>query len=100
MCIRIRAQVAEATGSLNRWYCSQAYGQQIDSEELLLTYYIKNGGAKSFATRYAEAMDATNRWYCSQYYGREICDPEILWNYYASYAGCHGARSGSGFFSH
>ena len=82
MRFRVRMQLAEALGSVNRWYCSQAYGRPIDDPELLLTYFIKSGGAADFAARYEEAMGALNRWYCSEYYRREIDHPEILWAYY------------------
>ena len=81
---RVRLQLAEALGPVNRWYCSQAHGREIDHPELLLNYFIKSGGAEDFAIRYEQAMGEENRWYCSQFHGREIHDPEILWNYYMS----------------
>lgn len=83
---RVRLQLAEAFGPLNRWYCSQAYGQEIHDAELLIKYYIKSGGAVDFAKRYEQAMSPVNRWYCSQFYGRDIRDPQLLWEYYNRYA--------------
>ena len=82
---RVRLQLAEALGPVNRWYCSQAYGHPVNDVELLITYFVKSGGAKDFATRFSHAMGAENRWYCSEYHGREIRDPVILWNYYQGY---------------
>lgn len=90
---RVRLQLAEALGPLNRWYCSQAYCQKIDDGELLLTYYIKSGGAADFAKRYEEAMSPLNRWYCSQFHRRDICDPELLWDYYTRYAAGPGPET-------
>ena len=90
MSFRIQMQIDEAFGALNRWYCSQAHGQEIDDQELLLIYFIKSGGAENFANRFEQAMGAMNRWYCSEFYGRDIRDQEILWNYYMEH---HPARS-------
>jgi hypothetical protein len=87
MNVRTRKQLAEALGSVNRWYCSQAYGCTVTDPETLLRYFIKNGGAHDFAVRYEQAMGAVNRWYCSEFYSREINDPDILWNYYTTYGG-------------
>jgi hypothetical protein len=84
MCFRVRKQLAEAFGPVNRWYCSQAYGRPIDDPETLLIYFIKSGGAADFAVRYAWAMGPQNRWYCSEFHGREVSDPETLWNYYVA----------------
>lgn len=86
MNFRVRLQLAEAFGPVNRWFCSEAYGRQVDDRELLLCYYIKSGGAEDFAQRYAQAMGMLNRWYCSEFYGREIHDPQILWEYYTHHA--------------
>ena len=83
---RIALQLAEACGSVNRWYCSKCYGVKVDDQELLLIYFIKSGGAADFAKRYAEAMGEKNRWFCSEFYGRQISDPEILWDYFVSIA--------------
>jgi hypothetical protein len=85
MHFRVRVQVAEALGPVNRWYCSQAYGRPVDDPQLLLTYFIKSGGAANFADRYAQAMGPINRWYCSEYYRREVRDDETLWNYYLNH---------------
>lgn len=84
MCFRLRTQLAEAFGPVNRWFCSQAYGRPIDDPETLLVHFIKSGGAADFARRYEQAMSAENRWYCSEFYGRDIRDPETLWDYYAN----------------
>lgn len=86
MKFRMRLQKAEACGPVNRWFCSQAHGRPVTSEETLLRYYIKSGGAANFAKRFSEAMGRENRWYCSEFYGREISDPEILWDYYVAHA--------------
>src|SRR4051812_8213197 len=82
MGFRLRMQLAEAFGPVNRWYCSQAYGREVEDRELLLIYFIKSGGAKDFAQRFEHAMGPMNRWYCSEFYNRDIRDPEILWDYY------------------
>ncbi len=79
---RTRLQLNEALGPVNQWYCSQAHGRPVTSQELLLCYFIKSGGARDFAARYSQAMGPLNRWYCSEYYGYEVRDPETLWNYY------------------
>lgn len=86
MDFRVRLQLAEALGPLNRWFCSEAYGREIDDAELLLIYYIKSGGAADFARRYGQALGTLNRWYCSEYYRRDIRDPQILWDYYMNRA--------------
>jgi hypothetical protein len=83
---RVRLQLAEAFGPLNRWFCSEAYGREIDDEELLLIYYIKSGGAENFAKRYDQALGHLNRWYCSEFYRRDIGDPQVLWDYYMNHA--------------
>jgi hypothetical protein len=49
---RIRLQIAEALGPTNRWFCSEAHGCEVRDVELLLTHYIKNGGAEDFARRF------------------------------------------------
>ena len=87
MDFRVRLQLAEAFGVVNRWYCSEAYGKPVEDKELLLTYYIKSGGAADFAERYHCAMGVVNRWYCSEFYGHEVRDPQILWDYYMRHAG-------------
>ncbi len=38
-------QMQEALGSVNKWYCSQYYGYEVNDPETLLAYYIKHGGA-------------------------------------------------------
>jgi hypothetical protein len=86
MNLRLRLQLAEAFGPMNRWFCSEVYGRQIDDRDTLLRYYIKSGGAADFARRFAQAMGPLNRWYCSEYYRSDIRDPEILWDYFMSCA--------------
>ncbi|HEX4054975.1 MAG TPA: hypothetical protein VHX86_11980 [Tepidisphaeraceae bacterium] len=86
MDFRFQIQLAEAFGAVNRWYCSQFYGRNVDDRELLLHYYIRSGGAADFARRYSQAVGPLNRWYCSQFHRRETHDPEILWEYYINHA--------------
>ena len=45
----LAAQMREALGPVNKWYCSQHFGREITDPETLLRYYIKNGGARHFA---------------------------------------------------
>jgi hypothetical protein len=85
--------LAEALGSVNRWYCSQAYGRAVNDPEVLLKYFVRSGGAKDFADRYNAAMGAENRWYCSEFYQRDIRDPETLWDYYVNYGGGRSDRA-------
>jgi hypothetical protein len=85
MNFRLRKQLAEALGQVNRWYCSQFHGYPVEDPNLLWKYFINNGGAVDFARRYDEATGAKNRWYCSEFHGRDIRDPEILWNYYVTH---------------
>jgi hypothetical protein len=85
MNFRLRKQLAEALGHVNRWYCSQAYGRQVDDPELLMTYFIKSGGADDFARRFEQAMSAVNRYYCSQFHQNDIRDHELLWNHFEKY---------------
>jgi hypothetical protein len=86
MHLRVRLQLAEALGPINRWFCSEAFAYEVEEEELLVAYYIKSGGAADFARRWDHAMGMLNRWYCSEYYRREIRDPEILWDYYINHS--------------
>jgi hypothetical protein len=86
MDFRVRLQLAEAFGPENRWFCSEAHGRTINDRDLLLAYYIINGGAEDFAQRYAQAMGKLNRWYCSEFYQSDIRDPEILWEYFVNHA--------------
>jgi len=79
---RLRIQLTEALGPVNRWYCSQHHGYPVTCPERLLIYFIKSGGAADFARRYNEAMSPPNRWFCSEFYGHQIDDPQILWDYY------------------
>jgi hypothetical protein len=88
---RTRLQLEEAFGELNRWFCSQAYGRQIEDAEMLVSYYVRSGGAANFAKRFDEAMGDKNRWFCSEFYFRDIRDPEVLWDYYINYAPARAA---------
>ncbi len=83
--MRVRLQLEEAFGHINRWFCSEAFGREINDSELLLIYYIKSGGAADFARRFDEAMGMLNRWYCSEYYRCEVSEPQILWDYYVKH---------------
>jgi hypothetical protein len=96
MHFRWELQIAEALGPVNRWFCSQTYGREVSNPDLLMKYYVKNGGADDFSDRWAEAMDAPNRWYCSEFYGREICDPQTLWDYYVEHAPARAAENAAG----
>jgi hypothetical protein len=82
---RLRLQLTEALGPVNRWFCSQAHGWEVDDPEVLVAYYIKFGGAADFARRFSHATGTVNRWYCSEFYRRDIRDPEILWDYYVKH---------------
>lgn len=82
MHFRLRLQLAEALGPVNRWYCSQFCRREVVDPDELWTYFIKSGGAADFARRYSAAMSADNRWYCSQHYRRDVREPQILWEYY------------------
>jgi hypothetical protein len=95
MALRARMQVAEALGSDNRWFCSQACGREIDDPDALVTYFVRSGGAEDFDRRFAEAMGHLNRWYCCQFYGYEVHDPEALWKYYMEYRSAGAVRSAS-----
>jgi len=90
MSFRLRVQLVEALGQLNRWYCSQKAGRMIENPDELLAYFVRSGGAADFARRFEEAMGPDNRWYCSEFYRRDIRDPQILWDYYMTY-GAHRA---------
>ena len=50
----LQQQVEEALGEVNRWYCSQAMGYNVSDPEILLKYYIKNGGAEGYRKRHEE----------------------------------------------
>lgn len=81
-CFRIQAQITEARGPLNRYYCSLAMGKPVEDDETLMRYFIRSGGAADFAIRYRQALSDANRWYCSEYFGFQVTDPEMLWDYY------------------
>lgn len=82
--LRAELQREEALGSDNRWFCSLYFRKEITNEDVLLTYYIKSGGAADFADRFREAMSMDNRWFCSEFYQQHIADEKILWEYYKS----------------
>ena len=44
----LEQQRREALGAVNKWYCSQCLGYEVTDPEVLLAYYIKNGGALRF----------------------------------------------------
>ena len=44
MCEYLERQMQEALGPVNKWYCSQYYGYEIQDPECLLRYYIQHGG--------------------------------------------------------
>jgi hypothetical protein len=46
---RIRMQLEEAFGPVNRWYCSEHHRREVTDAETLVAYYIKHGGAEHFA---------------------------------------------------
>jgi hypothetical protein len=78
-------QMAEALGQVNRWYCSQAHGKPVEDPELLMSYFIRSGGAADFAARFDAAMSDLNRWYCSEFHNHPVSDPELLWDYYMNW---------------
>ena len=53
-------QKREALGPVNRWYCAQHFGYEVNDPETLLAYYIKHGGAWHFreAHRFEPAREA------------------------------------------
>lgn len=87
MCFRLRMQLAEALGHVNRWYCSQSHGRMIDDQELLMCHFIRSGGAADFARRFNEAMGPVNRWYCSEFHRQNVQDEETLWTYFMKFGG-------------
>jgi hypothetical protein len=79
-------QLIEALGDENRWYCSQKLLRPVHEEEVLMTHFIRNGGAANFAKRWRDAMGDKNRWYCAQFYGYQVIDEEVLWRYFVDHA--------------
>ena len=47
----LKAEVTEALGSDNKWYCSKQFGREITNPDTLLTHYIRNGGPEHFRRR-------------------------------------------------
>ena len=58
MDFRLRKQLAEAFGHDNRWFCSQAHGRKVDDPDVLLTYFVRSGGAADFCRRYEHVISA------------------------------------------
>lgn len=79
---RTIAQIEEARGPLNRYYCSLSLGRCVSDDETLMRHFASSGGAEDFAIRYRHALSDTNKWFCSEFYDREITDPATLWHYY------------------
>ena len=44
MNFRVRQQLAEALGPVNRWFASQARGRHVENPEELITHFVSNGG--------------------------------------------------------
>lgn len=84
---RLRRQVEEALGPINKWYCSQRMGYEVKDPNKLMEYYIKSGAAARFAEWYDEATGPANRWYCSEYFGYPIEDIDVLIDYYFNHVG-------------
>ena len=62
----LERQLHEALGPVNKWYCSQHYGYEINDPETLLCYYIKHGGASHFRQlRHTALTQATANIQCS-----------------------------------
>jgi hypothetical protein len=79
---RALLQIAEARSDFNRYHCCNFHRRDITDPNELLAYFIKHGGAESFAKKFEEAMSDDNKWYCSEFYDKDIRDAETLWNYY------------------
>jgi len=59
MSVYLDKQMQEALGPVNKWYCSQFMGYEVTDPELLLTYYIKHGGASQFRMHHTNDFDAS-----------------------------------------
>ena len=44
----VKAEVTEALGADNKWFCSRHFGYEITNSDTLITYYIRNGGPEQF----------------------------------------------------
>ncbi len=44
----LEQQKREALGPVNKWFCSQYYGYEVNDPDRLLAYYIKHGGAMHY----------------------------------------------------
>ncbi len=47
----VKAEVREALGPDNKWFCSKHFGREITNPDTLLTYYIRHGGPEEFRKR-------------------------------------------------
>ena len=65
MCDYLERQMQEALGPVNKWYCSQYYGCEIQDPECLLRYYIQHGGASHFRqehlTKFSENVGSSTQ---------------------------------------
>jgi hypothetical protein len=52
-------QRREALGAVNKWYCSQHFGYEVNDPETLLRYYIKHGGAQHFCQEHKQELAPT-----------------------------------------
>ncbi len=54
-------QRREALGPVNKWYCSQHFGYEVQDPDILLAYYIKHGGAQHYRQAHRFDVDALDR---------------------------------------
>ena len=71
---RTLAQLAEALGSLNKYYCSQRLCCEVSDPNTLIKYFVLSGGAEDFARRWDEATGEVNKYFCSEFYRQPIED--------------------------
>ena len=62
----LNQQRQEALGSVNKWYCSQHHGYEVNDPEVLLAYYIKHGGAQAFRREHIIESRPENQSACRQ----------------------------------
>ena len=55
----LNSQIQEALGPVNKWYASQYYGFEVTDPNLLMSYYIKHGGAKHFRDQLPRELHLT-----------------------------------------
>ncbi len=53
-------QQQEALGEVNKWYCSQWYGYEVRDPDMLISYYIKHGGASNFFECHCGELERIN----------------------------------------